>query len=388
MHASRISDVATARHALREGLVDLVGMTRAQIADPHLVAKVAAGDEDRIRPCVGANYCLDAIYQSGRRQVHPQPRHRAGADPHPRDRTGLRRARRRSSSVPVPRGSRRPGCWASGGTRSSCSRRPTLPGGQVRLAAAAARRRDLIGIVDWRVAEAKHSRRRVPLRRLRGQRRPCWRSTPTSSSSRRAACRTMFLVEGGPGHRHVGRDGRCRAPAGIGPRLRRQRCRAGAGRHRAAGRPRRRTRVRHAGADLAPLVGSMNSPAYLSAFAEHDVTVTLGPPARRGHCRPPTGTGGWRGCRQRVRRHRGRAARRPRRRRARHAAERRAVLRPGAALAQPRRRRPRAAPGRAAADRPHQPRRASSSCSGSATQSPAATSTPPRTTRCVCARPI
>ena len=65
MHAARISDVATARHAIREGLLDLVGMTRAQIADPHLVAKVAAGDEDRIRPCVGANYCLDAIYQSG-----------------------------------------------------------------------------------------------------------------------------------------------------------------------------------------------------------------------------------------------------------------------------------------------------------------------------------
>jgi 2,4-dienoyl-CoA reductase-like NADH-dependent reductase (Old Yellow Enzyme family) len=65
MHAARIADVATARHALREGLLDLVGMTRAQIADPHLVAKVKAGQEDRIRPCVGASYCLDAIYDSG-----------------------------------------------------------------------------------------------------------------------------------------------------------------------------------------------------------------------------------------------------------------------------------------------------------------------------------
>ena len=32
-----------------------------------------------------------------------------------------------------------------------------VPGGQVRLAAAAARRRDLVGIVEWRVSEAKHS---------------------------------------------------------------------------------------------------------------------------------------------------------------------------------------------------------------------------------------
>ncbi|OLT38010.1 hypothetical protein BJF82_13990 [Kytococcus sp. CUA-901] len=61
MHASRISDAATARHAIRDGLLDLVGMTRPQMADPYLVAKIAAGEEDRVRPCVGANYCLDAI---------------------------------------------------------------------------------------------------------------------------------------------------------------------------------------------------------------------------------------------------------------------------------------------------------------------------------------
>jgi 2,4-dienoyl-CoA reductase-like NADH-dependent reductase (Old Yellow Enzyme family) len=65
MHAARIADPATARYAIREGLLDLVGMTRAQIADPHLVAKIAAGQEERIRPCVGASYCLDAIYDSG-----------------------------------------------------------------------------------------------------------------------------------------------------------------------------------------------------------------------------------------------------------------------------------------------------------------------------------
>ena len=39
-------------------------MTRAHIADPHIVAKIAAGEEDRIRPCVGASYCLDEIYQN------------------------------------------------------------------------------------------------------------------------------------------------------------------------------------------------------------------------------------------------------------------------------------------------------------------------------------
>ena len=66
MHASKIDDVATARHAIREGLVDLVGMTRAHIADPHIVRKIELeGREHEIRPCVGATYCLDRIYAAG-----------------------------------------------------------------------------------------------------------------------------------------------------------------------------------------------------------------------------------------------------------------------------------------------------------------------------------
>ncbi|MFO6453028.1 MULTISPECIES: FAD-dependent oxidoreductase [unclassified Aeromicrobium] len=57
-HAGRVADLATARHALREGYVDLVGMTRAHIADPHIVNKIQRGEEDRVRPCVGASFCL------------------------------------------------------------------------------------------------------------------------------------------------------------------------------------------------------------------------------------------------------------------------------------------------------------------------------------------
>ena len=64
-HAARINDVATARHAIASGKLDMVGMTRAHIADPHIVRKIIEGREDDIRPCVGANYCLDRIYQGG-----------------------------------------------------------------------------------------------------------------------------------------------------------------------------------------------------------------------------------------------------------------------------------------------------------------------------------
>ena len=61
-HAARIPDVATARYALDSGQLDMVGMTRAHMADPHIVQKIRDGREDDIRPCVGATYCLDRIY--------------------------------------------------------------------------------------------------------------------------------------------------------------------------------------------------------------------------------------------------------------------------------------------------------------------------------------
>ncbi|MEM7534241.1 MAG: NADH:flavin oxidoreductase [Chloroflexota bacterium] len=56
-HAARIIDIATARQAVQDGLLDMVAMTRAHIADPHLVRKLAQGQAARIRPCVGATFC-------------------------------------------------------------------------------------------------------------------------------------------------------------------------------------------------------------------------------------------------------------------------------------------------------------------------------------------
>ncbi len=61
LHAGGIADIATARHAVTGGHVDLVGMTRAQMADPYLVAKLARDEETRIRPCVGLGYCVDRV---------------------------------------------------------------------------------------------------------------------------------------------------------------------------------------------------------------------------------------------------------------------------------------------------------------------------------------
>jgi 2,4-dienoyl-CoA reductase-like NADH-dependent reductase (Old Yellow Enzyme family) len=64
-HATRITDAATAAHAVGNGLIDMVGMTRAFIADPHHVNKLREGREADIRPCVGATYCIDRITMGG-----------------------------------------------------------------------------------------------------------------------------------------------------------------------------------------------------------------------------------------------------------------------------------------------------------------------------------
>jgi 2,4-dienoyl-CoA reductase-like NADH-dependent reductase (Old Yellow Enzyme family) len=54
----RINHPDLAEHALRDGACDLVGMTRALIADPEMPAKAAAGAVSTIRPCIADNLCI------------------------------------------------------------------------------------------------------------------------------------------------------------------------------------------------------------------------------------------------------------------------------------------------------------------------------------------
>ena len=79
-HAARIADVATARHAIASGKLDTVGMTRAHLADPHIVRKVTEGQEADIRPCYegGAAHCFHNA-ASGRELTMPHVVERAAA---------------------------------------------------------------------------------------------------------------------------------------------------------------------------------------------------------------------------------------------------------------------------------------------------------------------
>ena len=64
-HATRITDLETARHAIATGMLDMVALTRGHMADPDIVAKLRAGETDRIRPCVGARLCLEGGVHGG-----------------------------------------------------------------------------------------------------------------------------------------------------------------------------------------------------------------------------------------------------------------------------------------------------------------------------------
>ena len=155
-HACRIADLATAEHAIKAGHVDMVGMVRAHIADPHLVTKLMRGDEARIRPCVGAGYCIDRIYQGHRGLcIHNPAIGREEFMPHVIERAPG--PQRRVVVVGAgPAGLEAARVSAERGHDVTVLEAAAEPGGQVNIAARLPWRRDLKGVVDWRVSEIEH----------------------------------------------------------------------------------------------------------------------------------------------------------------------------------------------------------------------------------------
>ncbi|MFN7002299.1 MAG: FAD-dependent oxidoreductase [Roseinatronobacter sp.] len=153
-HAAKIQDVATARHAIASGKLDMVGMTRAHMADPHIVAKIMCGEEERIRPCVGANYCLDRIYQGGMALcLHNPSTGRELEVPH--EITQVDTPRRVVIVGAGPAGLEAARVAAERGHDVVVHEAANDPGGQIRLTAQTPRRAEMMQIIQWRFAECE-----------------------------------------------------------------------------------------------------------------------------------------------------------------------------------------------------------------------------------------
>lgn len=153
-HAARIPDLATARHAVSSGHVDMVGMTRAHLADPHLIAKLMAGQEADIRPCVGATYCLDRIYQGGAAFcIHNAATGREETMPHT-----IAPAPVCKKVVVVgagPAGLEAARVAGERGHKVIVFEAAPDPGGQIRLTAQSPRKREMASIITWRMEQCE-----------------------------------------------------------------------------------------------------------------------------------------------------------------------------------------------------------------------------------------
>jgi 2,4-dienoyl-CoA reductase-like NADH-dependent reductase (Old Yellow Enzyme family) len=276
MHAGRIGDVPTARHAVREGLLDLVGMTRAHMADPHLVERIRRGEEDRIRPCVGAGYCIDRIYEGGEALcIHNPATGREVTLPHLISRSD--RPGKRAVVVGAgPAGLEAARVLAERGHDVTLFEAGSRAGGQILLGAAAPRRRDLVGIVDWRVAECERLGVRLRYNTFADAGDVLAEGPDVVVIATGGLPNTEFLADGGalvtdtwqiltrevkPGASVLLFDDNGDHQGMAAAELI-----AGAGAQLEFVTPER---------VLAPFVGGSNYPAYFAAFARHDVRVTL-----------------------------------------------------------------------------------------------------------------
>jgi 2,4-dienoyl-CoA reductase-like NADH-dependent reductase (Old Yellow Enzyme family) len=153
-HAQRVTDLATAARAVAEGHVDMVAMTRAHIADPHLVRKLSEGRDDDIRQCVGAGYCIDRIYVGNDALcLQNAATGREATMPHVIPRAAQRRRVVVVGGGPAGLEAARV-CAERGHDVVLFEKTPEL-GGQIRLAARATWREALSGIPRWLVAQVR-----------------------------------------------------------------------------------------------------------------------------------------------------------------------------------------------------------------------------------------
>lgn len=145
----RIVEPGEAEGYLRDGKLDFIGMARGLISDPRWGKKALGGEAGKIRPCVGANWCMSTIFaQSAIGCIHNPS---AGRELELDEETLIPAAVARNVAVVGggPGGLRAAWTLARRGHNVTLYEARNMLGGQVRWWAKANSRRELLGIVDW-----------------------------------------------------------------------------------------------------------------------------------------------------------------------------------------------------------------------------------------------
>lgn len=148
--AGRMLDPDVAEKSLEANQTDLVGMTRALIADPDLPQHVRQGTTDRVRPCIAINEGCRRVTLGGSLACTVNP---VIADPLLGHRIDAATPRRVAVIGAGPAGMEAARTAGARGHDVTVYEREQIPGGQVRIAARDTGRPHLLRHIDWLIRE-------------------------------------------------------------------------------------------------------------------------------------------------------------------------------------------------------------------------------------------
>ena len=159
----RIVDPKHAERIVAAGDSDMVGMTRAHIADPDLVRKISGGNAEDVRKCVGANVCIARVLAGGPVRCLHNPE--AGRE----HEWGPAKAAQTPRRIVVigggPAGLEAARVAAERGHRVTLYERDSVLGGQFLLRASIPTWKEFQGTLDWRRAQLEKLQVRIELGR-------------------------------------------------------------------------------------------------------------------------------------------------------------------------------------------------------------------------------